>query len=1222
MNARLLLVLAIILCPTLWASGQVQEVKKEEVPRPVAPGVKKALPEEVLKDEKPGPKESQRMTKLKQLTYDRRPSAILKAWSKTVDPKDIPKEKLDAEIADLQRQVTLGQWPFVRKYLSDLPEDEAKAAYKQMLQSLAGQPRPDGPMPMGPGGGPMMQYMEKHQFSTQDVLGLAAAAPKGLDKETLERLGGVLRSALAGGVVVEHVVAALKNEVAKPKDTVTQRQAAQLLIGADQAAEAGVFLPSVEVAVKEKDHEALNLLTRHFLAMYNKDRKATWLEQGWLATQAVLAAGAAPRAELEDALKRAVELAPKVKEELGKTWLDASFTSEVQRGMDILATIGSLGAQGIMLQARNPDGRVKAFQLQKTAVEALIRIAPPRAKEWRDTLTLLAANWLKEAEFSYRMDTSTSLGPRIRRDPYGNFFYMYDDEPMPQMMMGREPNQPLPIVTRDLLQARPTDDWLGLIDEGVQPKIRMLFAQLFLKVGEENKAFPYIEGLANTHPEKTRELVAEFLRVWTRNHDPNAARGMRNPYMFMYGFERRAEGVPLTRSKQERNLVELAGWVERLRALNVGEVNEEALAKAFTTCHSSAEVFRLEAIEKVFGPLKNIKPRTLAGLLQQTRENLSGLWRDPAVQKDKGTNRKTKDIQGEVLRGYSLARTVVDQSLKQMPDEWSLHLAKAALQHDENNYHQELSRSSDFSAKRNDALNLFHEAARKYSARIKDLAEDEETTQVFEQWFYAGLGASDIRHVTEERLPDMRQPPLIRRAILALPGETAERHMGKFANSLFTRLSAVNPAIKFRYLKAGFDIVGDHPLAHEARKVFDYYKDLITEIKLETRIDGSDAVGHQKPFGVFVNIRHTREIERESGGFGRYLQNQNSGMYYAYNYGRPTADYRDKFQAAATEAFKEHFEVLSVTFQADKVNSRALPEYGWRYTPYAYLLLKAKGPQVDKLPPVRLDLDFLDTSGYVVIPVESPGLPLDCSVAKANPRPSRKLQIVQTLDERQADKGKLILEIKATSQGLVNEFDQILEFHPLGFDLAKTDDQGVSVAKFDPDSENNVIVSERTWMLTLQAKPGQAAPKQFQFATAKVEPVEMTYQRFQDADLVSVTNEISLEQQYGKNSYAWVWLAGIAGVIVVGAGLLLLILRRRVVHVQENRWRLPERLTPFTVLGLLRGIETNNGLSDAHREELRVSITTLERDYFAADAHVGGDDGLRALAETWMARAR
>ena len=131
-----------------------------------------------------------------------------------------------------------------------------------------------------------------------------------------------------------------------------------------------------------------------------------------------------------------------------------------------------------------------------------------------------------------------------------------------------------------------------------------------------------------------------------------------------------------------------------------------------------------------------------------------------------------------------------------------------------------------------------------------------------------------------------------------------------------------------------------------------------------------------RPFGVFVNLRHTREIERESGGFSRYLQNQNNAEYSYYNFGRPLENYRDKFQDAAKQALQEHFEVMSVTFQDEKVNSRATAEYGWRVTPYAYILLKARGPKVDKVPPLRLDLDFMDTSGYVVLPVESPAIPV------------------------------------------------------------------------------------------------------------------------------------------------------------------------------------------------------------------------------------------------------
>ncbi len=362
---------------------------------------------------------------------------------------------------------------------------------------------------------------------------------------------------------------------------------------------------------------------------------------------------------------------------------------------------------------------------------------------------------------------------------------------------------------------------------------------------------------------------------------------------------------------------------------------------------------------------------------------------------------------------------------------------------------------------------------------------------------------------------------LVKKALARLPASWREKHREKFANPLFSRMSSVKPVIKYRYLKGGFEIVGDHPQASEAKKVFDYYKDLVNEIKLDTKIDGTAVVGHKQPFGVYVFLRHTRDIERESNGFGRYLQNQNSNTMFSWNYGRPTTDYRDRFQTAATEALKEHFDVLSVTFETDKVHSRATEEFGWRITPYAYLLLKPKGPQVDKLPPLRIDLDFLDTSGYVVLPMESPAVPLDARPEKGDSRPTRKIEVTQTLDERQADKGKLLLEIKATAQGLVPDLEKVVEFVPTSFEVVKTTDQGVSVSRFAEDADTITISSERTWTLELKAREDQAKPPEtFRFAGPRGPEMKMAYQRFNDADMVAAEREVALEQQYGGRRFA------------------------------------------------------------------------------------------------------
>ena len=197
----------------------------------------------------------------------------------------------------------------------------------------------------------------------------------------------------------------------------------------------------------------------------------------------------------------------------------------------------------------------------------------------------------------------------------------------------------------------------------------------------------------------------------------------------------------------------------------------------------------------------------------------------------------------------------------------------------------------------------------------------------------------------------------------------------------------------------------------------DYYADLASEIDLVARIDGSTQVGHGDAFGLLVELRHTTDIERESGGFGRYLRNQND-ISYSYNYGRPTENYRNKFAEAATETLKEHFEVLSITFQEEGVHSRATEQYGWRVTPYAYVMLKPRGPQIDRVPQLRLDLDFLDTSGYVVLPIETDVIAIDAKAEHGPARPAEKIEVTQILDERQAKDGKLVLEVKAQSRGL------------------------------------------------------------------------------------------------------------------------------------------------------------------------------------------------------------
>ena len=1181
-----------------------------------------------------------RMMKIKQLRFDRRTSAILKAWStpagsdkenkdpKTEDPNAPSKNEFDLALEEFASSVTLGQWSEVKSFLASLPEDEGKTLYEHLIDSFTS--NTPSPVPGGSNLSPaqMAQMQaariqkqgripEKQSCSFDDIMAIAAAAPTKLEDEHFVSLGKITRLAIGNGHVIDQLVARLKSEVEKKGDesVLDARGSAKLLLAADQPIPAGAFLPSVEQSQKDKDHEALNFLSQHYMALFADENKVEFLEKAWQVTQAVLLDDEIEQGQKENALKQAVGLAPRIRDELGQDWLEESFTKHPKRGMEIIATIGSAVAQGLEQLGRNPSARLKVLQLQTSAVEALLRASPEQADQWQTSLSLLAENWLREAEVSYRYDTSTSLGPNAQRDMYGNIFYMR----MMQAQQQQASRGLQAIATGELLDIRPSDAWLTRVSQSIKPSLNKAFAQLYLKVQEEDKALPYIEQLAASHAEIGKDLVDEFLRVWTINHDPNSKNRRQNGYMYSYGFERRAAGIPLTRSKQQRNLTELAGLIVRLRTLPV-ELDEELLAKAFTNCHSSAEVYRLDSIEKVFGSLDDLDPRTLAELVQQMRANLVGLWRVPAVQEKGKTKRKQKDIQAEVFRGYEVARSVVDDALEKHPNHWALVLALAAIEHDENNYRKEIKVDGGFSKRQSDAFAKFQQAAQLYTEQIGQIDEDDQSTKVFDLWFYASLGACDLAKINEQTVPDMRQPERIQKAILALPGEAAQRHMTNFANALFTRMSAANSAIKFRYVRAGLEIVGDHKRAREARQVYDYYKDLVTEIRLEAKVDGSDVVGHSEPFGLFVNLRHTREIERESGGFGRYLQNQNAGTRYYYNYGRPLEDYRDKFEEIVRQALGEHFEILSVTFESENVNSRALPEYGWRYTPYAYVLLKARRGEVDKIPSLRLDLDFLDTSGYAILPIESSAVPIDASTEKGEPRPLQDITITQTLDERQADEGKLIVEIKATGHGLIPDLDQVLELKDDLFEIVETDDQGVSVSRFDPETEKSLVVCERTWLVTMKAKESLAdLPKTFDFGSPKLEVKEAIYQRYDDADLATVESTVVLGKRYGKTSKAWIWILSIVVIACGGCVALLWLRPRREQAKEQHKYHVPENITPFTVLGLLRQIQLTNGLDQRGHEELNSTIDQLEHSYFYEDQQA--TDDLREIANVWVTRA-
>ena len=1185
---------------------------------------------------------SPRLQAFSDLKFDRRPSAILAAWKLTESTNEptkgtnaaedkIAEPAIDEEMKQLQIDVTLSHWDKVKAFIETFNKSERSLAYNQLLTSLVSNKNANAPkirIMQGDNNQELrnpQRYQEKNIFDWNDVFGIISANPDSFTKEQTEKLAGIVTSALEQGHSVESFIERLQSaHNAGDIATMDKREAARLLILSDKATSAFAFLPTIEEASRNSDADSLLLLAKCELEKGKSN--GTYLEKAWSTLQAVLSLEDLSAVDEAMALTMSVELAPRIRSDLGDAWLTKSFTENPQRGMKILSTLGTIVSQGIADHPDKADLRLTNLKLQNEAVTALLNVLKTQEEteavhqRWQTVLSLLAENWMQEAEVSYQLSTSNSLGNRLQRDRFGNTFFM--DE-MGGINMGANMGghgQVVAIALKEILALAPGLAWQSFMSQSLKPQFLTLMSGLYLKANEEARAFPYIEQLSDIFPQRASEQSQEFLRVWIKNHDLNSDKNSNRRGMYMaYGFQQRADSIPLTRSQQERNISELSKWLDKFSKLPISAIDEALLLEAFTKCHSAAEVYRIEDIEEILGDVSELDESTLAQIMSTMRVNLSTLWQNPEVQVANKTKRKKEDIQAEVIRGYALAHELLEQSLKTYPNSWKLQLAKASLLHDENSYLKRIDQEPNFEEKRLQALQAFQTAAKMYQEQLDPLDPSSFDNEIYRTWFFAALGACDVSAIDESTRLAVSQPPLIKAAIESLPEPARIFNEEQFTNAFINALTAVKPTIKFRYLSTGLEIVGDQPLAYEANKVFTYYKDLVNEIQLVAKIDGSDVVGHSQPFGVFVNLRHTADIERESGGFARYLQNQNQ-MSFSYNYGRPNENYRDKFEANVRSALEEHFEVLSITFQPESVQSKSDPQEGWRVTPYAYLLLKPKGSQIDVIPSLALDMDFVDTSGHVVLPIESPLLPIDARPEEAPTRPYSNLKIVQTLDERQAEEGQLKLEIKTTANGLAPEIKDIFNFDFTGFEIVEIQEEPLTVSKFDTNSPNNEVLSERLCLISLVAAEGERAPETFAFSVpnSDVTTSEVVYQRFNDADLVSVESNIRLLNTYSTPNYTLWILLGLGAVLAAIATIAAMMRRPQVAETITSGFLRPDVVTPFSTIGFLRQINQSAQLKDVERSELTETLDSLEQAYFRKGGPV--TINLQDIIDRWYKR--
>jgi hypothetical protein len=1175
----------------------------------------------------PSPEEK-RLQELLKLQFDRRPQSVIQAIAKKTGS-----HVLTNAVQQFQLDIVAGDWQAAGEFLKQLSPEHAAKVYKHLLQALQRGPQ-GGPPGMAPpheiGDGHVHVQMPGPPgqqagpvLLPEDVLALAEIAPGELTDENAEALGKLLSRALSKGHFIEPLIARLQTGLSQigGEDPKKRELAVKLLVSANRLRDAGHFLPPLEPAIKNKEVKALDLHARFLTAQGKEASESAKLLQAWDLTQMILSeTGTNTVKEREQGLTRALELMPLISKQVGTNWLRESFAKRPEQGMAILASLSSAVTQPA--QGRDAESRRKNLELQRRIIDELLSIAGAQVQPWQPALNILALAWVQEADLTKTRYINQRNMRRQTFDPYGNPIY-YGDYPQPP----QNPNELPPIAPEQLLPTAPSQSWLAALEKSLTPKVQMAMAELHFKAEEETKAVPYIAAVAAVQPKTALKLANDLLQSWARSRDPNQQQNMYGPryYYGPYGYMQQM-GTPLTRAMQVRNITELSNLLKELRALPIGDLDEKVVVGAFTAAHSQAEVFRVEDIEAVFGTMGSMRAEILSELLQTMRQRLAGQWRMPQIQQMAKTKRTDKEIETEVMRGYELVSQLIQAALDRSPNEWRLHLVQAAATYDwaEFDYGKKVDLAI-YTEKRDRAFGAFEKAAQLYTDQLGGIPEKDQSPQVFQQWFNANLGASDLSYITRQQEPSTNNLAKIRAAILALPGDAAERHMAAFAKALGESSNSLKPDLKARYLRAGLKITGEHPAAIEARKLVTYYDDLLQEIFLDVRVDGETTVGHGQPFGIYVALRHTEAVGREAGGnFNKYLQNQQNMNFWYNPYGQQPVNYRDDFEKQIREKLGEGFEILAVTFNDKKTQSRGYGRPGWREFLLAYVTLKAKDASVDKVPSLQLDLDFFDRRGQVVLPVESQVQLIDARPARVPLRPLRKLSVLQILDDRDLEAGTLSLEIKASGHGIVPELKELFDTALPGLKLDKEEDQGMVFTKIDSDGDTPSPVCERNWILKYSVA-GSSGLSSFQFPKPKRDGVELAFKRYADADLVEVKNDVALAGIALQPVKWWLW-GPLAAIVLVGIGGFVW----RATRQTEGRaaeifaYDLPPHITPFSVLSLLRRMEQDSKLrlGEERRRELAQTIHDLEKHFFSRRDHNGSSPELEEIAREWVSQTR
>jgi hypothetical protein len=349
---------------------------------------------------------------------------------------------------------------------------------------------------------------------------------------------------------------------------------------------------------------------------------------------------------------------------------------------------------------------------------------------------------------------------------------------------------------------------------------------------------------------------------------------------------------------------------------------------------------------------------------------------------------------------------------------------------------------------------------------------------------------------------------------------------------------------------------------------------------------------------------------------------------------------RDELELSFTETLSPFFDTKSITFAPTDVKPRPTAQAGWEETVLAYILVHAKDASVDKIPPVQMELKFVDLTGPVTIPAEAAETVIKIATGDVPARPAQKIEITQTLDTRQfAINGALSLEIKAAATGLVPELDQLLDIEAFkkGIGVKQiSPHEGLQVKEINTWGDQVAPRSERLWTLSLDGDPIRAADGQteFHFPAPKSKDAAVVYETYKDMDLttlpqpsVMIGRAASVGGAIAKAAphlTPWQLAVGTAVVLII-VGMLVAFARRggrvkeRPVRARDV-FKMPGELDGFAVVALLRRMGTSPlvRLREKQQQELEQDLQRVQQTCFGSSGSTMSETDLRSIAEKWL----